>query len=140
LFLHNHFLLQEINGRLASLSGVRGFRNYVQRRLTAIGVSGYIQRIAHKDADLVVQGTYHQIQQVQEFLEEIRGTLIESSFEINQPPKYLPTGRRFEIKKSDQNVHTGKYSDAGFDKLSVSSRSDTPILNSPDTHSDKGGG
>jgi len=129
------FVLRSINGSLCSLSEEPGFRNYVARNLRDIGVSGYIQRIPRTDADLIVKGTREQLSRVRDFLNKIKQQgIIERCYVRNGTPMYEPEDE-FEVMASDRpKVVTGNYSNREWDIVSVSTRSETPILKSPSPH------
>jgi hypothetical protein len=133
------YLLEDINGSLISLSGERGFRNYVARRLTAVGVSGYIQRSPRTRANLIVIGTAEQHHEVQDFLDEIKTqNMIFDYFISTEKPAFLPARQRFVVAKSARrHVVTGTYSESTLDQVStVSSRSERELLGSPSVHSE----
>jgi acylphosphatase len=130
------FELQEINGSLGTLSGEGGFRNCVARRLREIGVSGYIQRKPRTDANLIVKGTREQLERVRDFLNNLEQQgMIEKCRRINRTPMYEPEDDEFEVMRSNRpKVVTGDYSNRELDVVSVSTRSETPILMSPSPH------
>jgi acylphosphatase len=131
----NWFELRSVNGSLSSLSAEPGFRNFVAKILRNIGVSGYIQRKPRTDADLIVKGTQEQLLRVRDFLNQIKQQgMIQSFYVRNGTPMYEPEGE-FEVMRSDRpKVMTGVYSDPDWDLVSVSTRSETPILLSPSPH------
>jgi hypothetical protein len=129
------FELRSIDGSLSSLSGEPGFRNFVARSLREIGVSGYIRRKPITDADLIVKGTPEQLSRVEDFLGTImQQGMIQLYFIVNDTPMYEP-GRQFVVMPSDRpRVMTGNYSNPEWDIVSVSNRSETPVLKSPNPH------
>jgi acylphosphatase len=131
------FELRSINGSLSSLSGEPGFRNFVARSLREIGVSGYIRRNPGTDADLIVKGTPEQLSRVRDFLKKIKQQgMIQKCYVMNGTPMYEPEDE-FEVMPSDRDrprVVTGDYSNPEWDIVSVSTRSETPVLKSPNPH------
>ena len=61
------YTLYNIDGSLTSLSDTKGFRNYVAKKMTIIGVSGSIQRSPKQNAVVVARGTFDQLAQVEAF-------------------------------------------------------------------------
>jgi hypothetical protein len=123
-------LIHDINGSLTSLHN-RGFRNYVASQLTAIGVTGYIQRTAHRNARLVVRGTSSQVQLVDQFLAVITNQGI-ISVAIKEPPGTLtgmPVGESFFVLSSESRyVSTGEHSDSKLDEVVSKSSADKEML------------
>jgi acylphosphatase len=117
------------------LSEEPGFRNYVARSLREIGVSGYIQRKPRTNADLIVKGTPKQISRVKDFLKKIKQQgMIQKCYVKTGTPMYEPEDE-FEVITSERpKVMTGDYSNPEWDIVSVSTRSETPVLKSPNPH------
>ena len=118
--------LLNIDGSLTSLSDTKGFRNYVAKKMTTIGVSGSIQRYPRDNAVLVARGTIDQLVQVEEFLLELRDYYkMITRVDENLVVKTVPLGNDFIVEKSVRgHIVTGEHSDNSLDRVTSISSAD----------------
>ena len=120
------YTLYNIDGSLTSLSDTKGFRNYVAKKMTTIGVSGSIQRYPRDNAVLVARGTIDQLVQVEEFLLELRDYYkMITRVDENLVVKTKPLGNDFIVEKSVRgHIVTGEHSDNSLDRVTSISSAD----------------
>lgn len=128
----NQYHLEDVNGSILSLSEAKGFRHYVASRIREMGLKGYIKRVPRQHAKLVVTGTRAQLQEVEDFLEEMEEQgLIHGHFREKQPDM-IPISKTFKVLSSDRKyVMTGSYSDKNLDETRSHFSADEPILREP---------
>ena len=117
-----HFILHNVNGRLASLSNYRGFRRYVKALADNVGVTGRIQRTRGEDVDLVFEGTDEQIGLFFRHLQALHRQAMFHGYDLvrRQDIGPRPVYEEFSIIVNLHRLVTrkGPHSDHEFDKLS----------------------
>jgi acylphosphatase len=121
-------ILRNVNASLASLSEVRGFRNFVKAQADRVGITGFIQRYHANDLKLGFEGSEEQCDDFLNWLIRLRSDY--QMIEYFEPiTNALPNNRRLHVsfekimdhsrlKERGGTVRKGPYSDGDMDKLS----------------------
>ena len=67
------YLLNKVDGSLATLSKAGGFRRLVLATAESIGIRGYVQRFTHTNVKVMLEGTHDQMEQMYNVLLEWQG-------------------------------------------------------------------
>eukprot|EP01038_Epipyxis_sp_PR26KG_P015241 gene15241-20543_t len=113
-----------IDGTKSGLTQERGFRGFVRRNCSEIGLSGFVWRIPRVHGRIIARGTDAQLRSLLEFLNDLihHGFIEDFAIENNRQDFHIYSNSFTIMPSNRPRVVTGLYSDGDLDDV-MSTRS-----------------
>lgn len=131
------FKLVRIDGVKPQLAKPSGFRKFVQKECTDIGVKGYVWRVPDVHGKILAVGKRAQMDSLLSFIRRLQTHGFIETFKP-EAPEFAVLNETFDILPSSRrHVKTGGFSDRDLDDVVSTASADLPMLRgSPSPHSE----